>query len=52
MKTLYALQNKFEEHGSVMGTPRSGHPRTARTEENKMCVRLAITQNPQKLIED
>ena len=44
--TVRALVKKFKETGSVHDVPRSGRPRTARTEENVNAVAADVAANP------
>ncbi|CAF1568372.1 unnamed protein product, partial [Rotaria sp. Silwood1] len=46
-QTIYQLAKKFDETGSVEDAPRSGRPRTVRTEENMERVSETFLLNPQ-----
>lgn len=37
---------KFEETGSTLNKPRTGRPRSSRTEENVESVRISVRENP------
>ncbi|CAF4255107.1 unnamed protein product [Rotaria sordida] len=46
-QTIYQLAKKFDETGSVEDAPRSGRPRTVRTEENMERVSETFLLHPQ-----
>ena len=46
--TIYHLRNRFHETGTVADLPRSGRPRSVRTQEVADEVAAAVTQSPQK----
>ena len=48
--TIYAIHAKFLQTGSVNDQPRSGRPRTGRTEENVEAVGAAFVQSQGKSI--
>jgi hypothetical protein len=45
-QTIHKLHKKFQVTGSVIDAPRSGRPRTARTEENTYRVAQAFVEKP------
>lgn len=45
-RNIHKLHTKFQRTGNVADAPRSGRPRSARTEENKMRVAQTFVENP------
>ncbi|MPC87481.1 hypothetical protein E2C01_082343 [Portunus trituberculatus] len=50
LPTIYAIHAKFLQTGFVNDQPRSGRPRTGRTEENVAAVEVAFVQSQGKSI--
>jgi transposase len=51
-ETIYELNKRIEETGTVDDLPRSGRPKTALTDENLQIVAEALVFSPHKLIRE
>jgi hypothetical protein len=49
-QVIHNFNTRFEETGSVADSPRSGRPRSARSEENLQTVAQAFVHSPNKSI--